>query len=61
MVRGGKYNMKISKDEVKYLMKKAFECGEQWGVTYSTWFTPTKEQTVEQLNELFRYYKLIEK
>jgi hypothetical protein len=31
----------FTRKEVQEMMMKCFVKGEEWGVTYSTWFTPT--------------------
>jgi hypothetical protein len=43
--------MKIDTDHTEVLesiVRSAFAAGENWGVTYSTWFTPSKADTEEQ-------------
>ena len=34
----------FTKEQVQQMMMEAFIKGENWGVTYSTWFTPTEEE-----------------
>jgi hypothetical protein len=31
------------------IIKIAFECGESWGVCYSTWFIPSEEEKQQRL------------
>ena len=35
--------MKITDDQFKQIVLEAFDLGETWGVTYSTWFQPSEE------------------
>lgn len=35
--------------ETEEIIRKAFAAGESWGVCYSTWFIPTKEDTEERI------------
>ena len=35
----------ITEKKFKGIINQAFRKGESWGVTYSNWFTPTKEDT----------------
>jgi hypothetical protein len=48
----------MSQEEFKMWLndkiKKAFKAGEEWGVTYSTWFTPTEEDTEEKIKETIK-------
>ena len=37
--------------EIEELLKKAFEAGENWGITYSGWFIPTEEDTQKRKEE----------
>jgi len=39
----------LSKENIERIVTRAFRHGEDWGVTYSTWFTPTKERTEKQI------------
>ena len=34
----------FTKEQVQQMMMEAFVKGENWGVTYSTWFIPTDEE-----------------
>jgi hypothetical protein len=34
----------LTKEELNAMLLKAFSKGEAWGVTYSTWFSPTEEE-----------------
>ncbi len=36
---------------IKNIYIKAFKDGENWGVTYSTWFNPSKEDTEKRIKE----------
>jgi hypothetical protein len=38
----------LSKQELDKLIETAFKAGENWGVTYSTWFVPTVADTKEK-------------
>lgn len=44
--------MEYTKEEIEDIIRKAFKAGEQWGVTYSTWFIPTKAGTEEKIQEV---------
>lgn len=35
----------ITKEQFEKVIEDAFKKGESWGVCYSTWFTPTEEDT----------------
>lgn len=48
--------MEISREELKNIIRTAFQRGEDWGITYSTWFTPTEEQTEEKIQEVFNEF-----
>jgi len=37
------------------IIRKAFLDGESWGVTYSTWFIPTKADTEEKVQESIKH------
>ena len=39
----------ITSEELEHIVRRAFAAGEQWGVAYSTWFTPDKEEIDGQL------------
>jgi hypothetical protein len=49
------YKMKdfiiITKEQHESLIESAFKKGECWGVTYSTWFVPTEEDTRKKIEE----------
>lgn len=34
------------------LLRFAFSAGQAWGVTYSTWFTPTEKDTEKEFQEM---------
>jgi len=40
----------------KGLLFEAFKAGEQWGVTYSTWFTPTDQDQRDKFEEFYRKF-----
>lgn len=50
--------MEIKENVLESIIRTAFDYGEEWGVTYSTWFTPTAEQKENKvqrvLNELIQ-------
>lgn len=39
---------------IEKIVRLSFGRGENWGVTYSTWFTPSKEQGEERIHETIR-------
>ena len=41
----------IDREKFEKLIEEIFKKGESWGVTYSTWFTPTEEDNKEKINE----------
>lgn len=41
----------ITKEQFDKAIEKAFKKGESWGVTYSTWFTPTEEDTKAKIED----------
>jgi hypothetical protein len=43
--------MNISNEMLKDLIKLAFIEGQQWGVTYSTWFDPTEADHNKKIEE----------
>lgn len=43
--------IKITKEQFEKAIEAAFKKGESWGVTYSTWFTPTEEDTKSKIEE----------
>jgi len=40
--------IKFTQEEVQQMMMQAFVKGENWGVTYSTWFIPTKQECADK-------------
>lgn len=38
----------FSKEQVQLMMMEAFVRGENWGVTYSTWFVPSEEEKADR-------------
>lgn len=44
----------ISKRKFEGIIRQAFRKGEHWGTTYSTWFTPTKEDTKKRQDEAIK-------
>lgn len=51
----------ITLKEFEAIVKKAFKSGENWGITYNTWFTPDEEDHSKQIakaqDELFMSYQ----
>lgn len=45
------------KPEIAGIIKEAFLLGEQWGITYYTWFTPTLEKHQEEIDKATKYIK----
>jgi hypothetical protein len=41
----------MNKEEI---IRAAFKKGEVWGVTYSTWFQPSKEDTERKIQEAIK-------
>jgi hypothetical protein len=41
-----------SAKEVLEIIAKSFQAGENWGVTYSTWFNPEAEYTERKIKEV---------
>lgn len=39
------------REKLVQIIRKAFNAGEFWGVCYSTWFTPSAEDTEEQIQK----------
>jgi hypothetical protein len=39
---------------IEEIIRAAFFAGESWGVTYSTWFTPSKEDTERKIQEAIK-------
>lgn len=44
--------MEITKDRLEEIIRIAFKYGEQWGVTYSGWFSPEEEDTERNIQEV---------
>jgi hypothetical protein len=44
----------ISEKKLKGIINQAFRKGESWGVTYSSWFTPEKEDTAKARQEAIK-------
>ena len=44
----------MDKEILKQIIKMSFKEGENWGVTHSTWFKPTSQQTENKINELIK-------
>lgn len=46
----------LTEEQLQQVILKAFSKGENWGVTYSTWFTPDEDdsnaQFTDALNEV---------
>ena len=51
----------IDREKFEKLIDEAFKKGESWGVTYSTWFTPTTKpvQVVIVLNAFMFYISVV--
>jgi len=47
----------IKKEHFEEAIKAAFKKGENWGVTYSTWFTPSEEDTKDKIEECIKRCK----
>ena len=45
-------NVIINTEKFLSMLEDAFKKGEQWGVTYSTWFTPSEEDTKSKIDEI---------
>lgn len=41
----------LTQEQLNSIIAVAFKRGEIWGVTYSTWFTPTEADTLNQIVE----------
>lgn len=41
----------MDREELENIVRLAFEKGEQQGVTYSTWFTPSEEDTEQKIQD----------
>jgi len=41
----------ITKEQFDKAIEQSFKKGESWGVTYSTWFTPTEEDTKAKIED----------
>ena len=39
----------MNNELIEKIVRSAFKKGENWGVCYSTWFTPSKEETNQQI------------
>lgn len=44
----------MNEEEIRSIIRIAFQKGEQWGVTYSTWFRPTEEDTEKRIEEAIK-------
>ena len=42
----------LTAQKLEVLLKQAFDKGEDWGVTYSNWFTPTSFDTLKKKEEM---------
>lgn len=51
--------MKLNEKKFKAIVFRAFGLGEIWGVTYSGWFEPSKEDRTKQLNEALEKCRLL--
>ena len=43
-----------NKQELENIVRMAFLMGEQWGVTHSGWFIPSKEDTEKKIQEAIK-------
>jgi len=41
----------MKRAEIEAMIREAFKAGEQWGVTYSTWFIPTEGDTEDEIQK----------
>jgi len=41
----------INEEDLKKIVYKAFSSGENWGATYSKWFTPKESDTEKEKKE----------
>lgn len=41
----------LTEDQLVEVITMAFSCGEQWGVCYSQWFTPSEDDQRKKLKE----------
>ena len=44
----------ITNGEFDTAIRAAFKAGENWGVTYSTWFTPKTSATEEEIRKAIK-------
>jgi hypothetical protein len=44
----------MTTQELEELFREAFKAGELWGVTYSTWFVPSVEDTAEAMTRAMK-------
>ena len=42
--------IEMNKEIFQFIIRKAFEAGEDWGRAYSGWFSPREEDTEEKIN-----------
>ena len=42
--------MEITEKQFNGIVRKAFKLGEQWGITYQGWFTPSKAECRKKIN-----------
>lgn len=47
----------LSIEQIRQIIQMSFKAGENWGVTYSTWFTPTKQDTREKIEGIAKKIK----
>lgn len=47
----------MDKELLESIIRTAFNKGQDWAETYKGWFTPTAEQTEEQIQEVIDLYK----
>ena len=41
---------------IEKIIREAFDAGESWGITYSGWFLPTKEEKENKIREVLTKY-----
>ncbi len=48
--------MEYTKEQIEEIIRKAFQSGENWGVTYSTWFTPSEQDTEKRIQDVIEMF-----
>jgi hypothetical protein len=44
----------MDREYLEKIIRTAFEYGENWGICYSGWFTPSDEQTEIKIQEVIK-------